>query len=243
MAGAERTNGLLGSLRGRARETHLFRRFVQPPWYHYRFGAEMGSVLTASYRAAGFADWGGRIGLYRAAAALPPGATVLEIGSFLGASTILLAGALRHSGGGVVHAVDPFDGRGDAFAASVFAEIAAQDPRPLADRFEANVERAGLRDLVRVHPTTAEELAEWWTEPVDLLLLDGDYSPAGARRAFELIEPHLAPGGVLALHGTADRDYEPDHDGNYRLRTERLMAPRFGATFTVEGTTIARKLA
>ena len=47
---------------------------------------------------------------------LPPETCIVEIGSFFGAATILLAGPRRLRGSGVVHCVDPFDCSGDLFS-------------------------------------------------------------------------------------------------------------------------------
>jgi hypothetical protein len=46
---------------------------------------------------------------------LPPECTIVEIGAFMGSTTILLAGLRKSCGSGVVHCVDPFDGSGDSF--------------------------------------------------------------------------------------------------------------------------------
>ncbi len=39
-----------------------------------------------------------------------------------------------------------------------------------------------------------------WQDPIDLLVLDGDQSVAGAREAFEAWFPFLKPGGTIAVH-------------------------------------------
>src|SRR5438105_4844800 len=57
---------------------------------------------------------------------------VVEIGTFLGASAILLAGARKLRGSGTLHCVDPFDATGDALSAPFY-------------RASATVLRGGLR--------------------------------------------------------------------------------------------------
>ena len=57
--------------------------------------------------------------LLRISHSLAAGAIIVEIGSFFGAGTILLAGPRRIRGSGLVHCVDPFDGTGDSFSVHI----------------------------------------------------------------------------------------------------------------------------
>ena len=64
-------------------------------------------------------SWLGRqeaLALASACYTLPPGAVVVEVevGSFLGKSAIVLAGARKARGSGRVHCIDPFDGSGES---------------------------------------------------------------------------------------------------------------------------------
>ena len=160
--------------------------------------------------------------LARVCFSLPRGACIVEIGSFLGGATVLLAGARRLRGSGVVHCVDPFDGTGDAFSVPFYRDILGGDARSPREIFDGNIERAGLPDWVEIHAGTVDSIGERWTRSIDLLFLDGDHSPRGARLAFERWVPFLQPGGVLALHNSSDRDYAEGHDGHRRLVVESV---------------------
>ncbi len=166
---------------------------------------------------------------------------IVEIGSFLGSSAVLLAGARRLAGSGIVHCVDPFDGSGDSHSVPVYEEIAAGLDTSLRATFDRNIREAGLSDLVVAHAATAEEAAATWSGAIDMLFLDGDQSPDGARSAFEAWEPFLKPGGVLAVHNSADRTYSPGHDGQRRVVVESVYPPRFTDVRCVGTTTFARK--
>lgn len=175
-----------------------------------------------------------------AVSALPPDPVIVEVGSFLGKSTVMIAGALKRRGGGRVHCVDPFDGSGEAHSEPVYRAIVAQSPLPLLERFQQNLRRAGVSELVTVHRGTAAAIGATWQAPIDLLFLDGDQSPAGARAAYDAFAPFLKPGGILALHNSADRQYDEGHDGHRRL-AQNLTSWNFTKISCIGSTTFATK--
>ncbi len=173
---------------------------------------------------------------------LPEAAVIVEIGAFLGSSTILLAGARQLRGSGKVHSVDPFDGSGDEHSVPVYEEILSSlgggSPR---QRFEDNLRRAGLAERVAVHQGFAVEVAATWKTPIDLLFLDGDQSPRGARAAYESWVPFLKPGGTIAVHNSKPEAYAEGHDGNRRLVLDEILPPKFCDIRLIGRTTLARK--
>jgi Methyltransferase domain len=115
--------------------------------------------------------------LWDAAAALAPGARIVEIGSFRGRSAIVLASAATD--GVEVVCIDPHQGsdRGPR-------EIAARPGVGEADAeaFRANLARTGVADRVRhLRAFSHEALAEV-EGPVDLLFVDGAHRFGPARR-------------------------------------------------------------
>jgi predicted O-methyltransferase YrrM len=165
---------------------------------------------------------------------------IVEIGSFLGGSAVLLAGARKLRGSGFVHCVDPFDGSGDAFSTPYYREIVDGNFQRIRRQFDANIARAGLADWVKVWVGTAERVAAGWQLPIDMLFLDGDQSPAGVQSAFDRWIPFLKPGGVLALHNSETRQYAEGHDGHHRLALT-LGPPRYANIVVIGTTTFARK--
>jgi MMP 1-O-methyltransferase len=189
-------------------------------------------------------SWLGRheaLALAAACFTLPPDAIVVEIGSFLGKSAIMLAGARKQAGSGTVHCIDPFDASGDAFSVPIYREIAYADTRPLRARFQANIARAGLTGWIEVHQGTAASVANRWTAPIDMLFVDGDQSPEGARLAYDAWSPFLKAGGLIALHNSTSRSYTPGHEGIHLLAVHLVRAPHYGDFREVETTTFARK--
>lgn len=177
----------------------------------------------------------------RLARAIRGDALIVEIGVFLGSATVLLAGARQLSGTGMVHCVDPFDASGDEYSARVYAEIAAGISTSLRQQFTNSILDAGLTDFVTVHEGTAETIAAVWDQPIDLLFIDGDQSPDGARSAFNLWEPWLKRGGTLVMGNSTPRTFEPQHDGQYRITVERVIEPAYRNIRSIGTTTFAER--
>jgi predicted O-methyltransferase YrrM len=181
--------------------------------------------------------------LARVSLALDAGAIIVEIGVFLGRSTVLLAGPRKLQGSGKVHSVDPFDCSGDAFSIPHYRQILASiGGGSLRGRFESNLNRAGLEGWVEVHEGRASEIAASWMTPIDMLRLDGDQSPRGAREAYESWVPFLKPRGLVVLGNTRPRAYAEGHDGNRRLVLEEIIPPTYCDIRQIGATTFARKL-
>lgn len=180
--------------------------------------------------------------LFHVAYALPDAATIVEIGSFLGSGTILLAGARKLRRSGRVHCVDPFDASGDEVSTSEYARILTNHVRvPQLDAFHGNVRRAGLSNWVTVHQGRAELIGIGWNVPIDMLFMDGDQSPEGVSAAYDAWEPWLKPLAVLALHNSDPREYAPGHNGHFLLRQHLLQHSGYSLTDQVGSTSFFRK--
>ena len=149
--------------------------------------------------------------LWDAARAVPAGGRIVEIGSYRGRSTIVLARA----GEATVTAIDPHAGtdRGPQEIEGYASE--AQSDHEV---FLANLDRAGVRDRVRhVRRFSAEAHAEV-EDPIDLLYIDGAHRYGPARDDIRDWGARVAPGGTMLIH-----------DGfssvGVTLATLRLLAP------------------
>ena len=125
---------------------------------------ELAGALDAIEDVEGWLSAAQATDLFESAQGLPDGALAVEIGSYQGRSTIVLASAL--AGRGSLVAIDPHAGndRGPQ-------EIEGERAEGQADheRFVANLDRAGVGGSVRhVRLPSQEALAEVGTE-VDLL--------------------------------------------------------------------------
>lgn len=130
-----------------------------------------------------------------AAAACRPGGTIVEIGSFRGRSTIVLA--VASSPGVAVVAIDPHAGndRGPQ-EISGFGDAAADD----RSVFTANLAAAGVTDRVRhVAEFSSAALGEV-DGPIDVLFVDGAHRYRPARDDIRQWGDRLADGGTLLVH-------------------------------------------
>ena len=133
--------------------------------------------------------------LYDAARRCPPDGTIVEIGSFQGRSTIVLASAAPP--GVAVVAIDPHAGN-DRGPQEIdgFAEEAEDDNAT----FLANLERAGVADRVRhVRMFSDAALAEV-SEPIDVLYIDGAHRYAPARDDIRDWGARVGDGGTMLIH-------------------------------------------
>lgn len=144
---------------------------------------------------------------------------ILEIGSFKGKSTVILAKSAALAGDGEgVNAVDPMT------APSETDPDLKGDESSLAD-FRRNIESQGVADRINFHQAFSYDLAQNWDKPLRLLWIDGDHTYKGTRLDFEGFAPHLNDRGIVAIH-----DVLHEFDGGIRVFMEHvLLSPNFGA--------------
>ncbi len=152
-----------------------------------------------------------------AAACTPGQGVILEIGSFKGKSTVGLASIAARYHLGKVVAVDPH-------TAPSSTDPGLGDQASSFEDFQHTLARAGLTDHVEVHRKFSHQLATDWNRRIRLLWIDGDHTYAGAKQDLDLFAPHLATGGVVALH-----DVLHNFAGPIRVRDGRRALARRAA--------------
>lgn len=132
-------------------------------------------------------------------AELAAGGRVLEIGSFLGRSTIAMAAVAR-----VVHSIDPHNG-------------GPPEQRDTLSGFLSNLARYGVRDRVVVHVGVSSQIVPLFRESTfDLVFIDAAHHRPHVDRDLRLALDCLTAGGVIACHDYATEgafgaagDWEP----------------------------------
>jgi MMP 1-O-methyltransferase len=126
---------------------------------------------------------------------------IVEVGSYRGRSTVVLARGSEHGNGARVYAVEPHE----PFVGPRGGQFGPEDRAA----FFRNMLRTGAYRTVHLLNTSSEIVAQGWKEPVALLWLDGDHSYDGVRRDFDAWAPHFLPGCDLVLDDTDDPELGP----------------------------------
>lgn len=176
--------------------------------------------------------------LYQLAADAPVDAQVVEIGSWMGASTCFLAAGLRGAGARI-HAVDNFQGlslcgEDVTWYQRHFRKLGTNSTLEI---FRANFAALGL--TARAEPVVSDSLAAAQAlaakrGTIDLIFVDGDHSYEGCRADIAAWLPYLKPGGVMAFH-----DFGSRASGVTQAIFETIKAGRFAEIVGVANTIIA----
>jgi predicted O-methyltransferase YrrM len=176
--------------------------------------------------------------LFQLASDLPPGARVIEVGSWMGASTCFIAGGLKGDGA-KIYAVDNFQGLSTCGEDSTWYRRHFQrlGTNSTLQIFQANFAALGFSS--RSEPVVSDSLAAaQQLSPlrgaVDFIFIDGDHSYAACRADIEAWTPMVKTGGVIAFH-----DFGSRADGVTRAIFEAIRSARFAGIVGVAGTIIA----
>lgn len=127
--------------------------------------------------------------LYRLASQCKEGANIVELGSYLGASTCYLAAGAELVGGHVT-AIDLWNN-----------ETIVGGHRDTFAEFKDNISSVShLVTVVRKH--TRDLTAEDVRPPIDFAFIDADHSYEATKADAAFIAPFIAPDGVIAFHDT-----------------------------------------
>ncbi|GAA5614623.1 class I SAM-dependent methyltransferase [Streptomyces platensis] len=187
-------------------------------------------ILAAFEAAKGFMPVDEGLALYAAAAeAAALGLPLVEVGTYCGRSTILVADAARGAG---VLAVTVDHHRGSEEqqpgweyhdATVVDPEVGRMDTLPT---FRRTLHAAGLEEHVLALVGRSPQAAAVWQAPVGLVFIDGGHTDEHATADYEGWAPHLAPGGLLVIH---DVFADPADGGQapYRIYRRALESGAF----------------
>lgn len=119
---------------------------------------------------------------------------IVEIGSWKGKSTVCLARGSLAGQGAKVHAIDPHTGSPEH--AREMGQVWT------FDEFRQNIERAGLQAQVEPHVDFSTSVAKVFSEPVELVFIDGLHEYEGVKADFDGWFPKVMVGGTIAFHDT-----------------------------------------
>ncbi|MEU3601939.1 class I SAM-dependent methyltransferase [Streptomyces sp. NPDC006798] len=203
-------------------------------------------VLAAFSAAKGFMPPGEGLALYAAAvAAAGPGLPLVEVGTYCGRSTILLAAAARDAGT-VAVTVDHHRGSEEQQPGWEYHDPSVVDPEvgrmDTLPTFRRTLLRAGLEDHVIAIVGRSPQVARVWAAPVGLVFIDGGHTEEHAQGDYEGWAPRLADGGLLVIH-----DVFPDPaDGGrppYHVYLRALASGAFAEVSATDSLRVLRRIA
>ncbi|MEV6568711.1 class I SAM-dependent methyltransferase [Streptomyces kronopolitis] len=187
-------------------------------------------ILAAFQAAKGFMPVDEGLALYAAAAgAATLGLPLVEVGTYCGRSTILLADAAR-AGGVPAVTVDHHRGSEEQQPGWEYHDPTVVDPEvgrmDTLPTFRRTLHAAGLEDQVIALVGRSPQVAAVWQAPVGLVFIDGGHTDEHATADYEGWAPHLAPGGLLVIH---DVFADPADGGQapYRIYRRALESGAF----------------
>ena len=153
-------------------------------------------------RTRGFLPAGEADALRAAAAGARPGVW-LEVGTYCGKSTVHLGSVARAVGAQLV-TVDHHHGSEENQPGWEWHDPETVDPytrrMDTLPFLRHALHDAGLEDVVSVLVATTQQVARWWSSPLEFLFLDGNHTDAVAQHDYAGFARHLTPGAVLAIH-------------------------------------------
>ncbi|MEV7520645.1 class I SAM-dependent methyltransferase [Streptomyces sp. NPDC091371] len=202
-------------------------------------------TLAAFEAAKGFMPVGEGLALYAAAAeAAALGLPLLEVGTYCGRSTILLADAAREAGVAAI-TVDHHRGSEEQQPGWEYHDPSVVDPEiGLMDTlptFRRTLHKAGLEEHVIAIVGRSPQVAAAWGGPLGLVFIDGGHTDEHATGDYEGWAPHVAMGGTLVIH-----DVFPDPaDGGqapYRIYLRALASGAFEEVSVTDSLRVLRRV-
>ena len=157
---------------------------------------------------------------------------VVEIGVYEGSSALVLIKALDREA--TLHLIDPFGHQPGALRAGWAATEWAT--KRVIERSRARAGACAPR--VVWHVQRSEDAARGWSQPIDVLFVDGDHTEAGCALDWELWNEHVKPGGHIVFHDARSAPGGPPGIAGPIAVVDRLFRAGGGA----QGWEIAREV-
>ncbi|MER6329730.1 class I SAM-dependent methyltransferase [Streptomyces sp. NPDC001034] len=208
--------------------------------------APKSEILAAFEAAKGFMPVDEGLALYAAAVeAGGLGLPLLEVGTYCGRSTVLLADAARAAGVTAL-TVDHHRGSEEQQPGweyhdpdTVDPEVGLMDTLPA---FRRTLFKAGLEEHVIALVGRSPQVAAVWGSPLGFVFIDGGHTDEHANADYEGWAPHVADGGLLVIH---DVFPEPEDEftgqAPYRVYLRALASGAFTETAATGSLRVLRR--
>ena len=141
--------------------------------------------------------------LYLAAKNYSKKGACLEIGSYCGKSALYLGSAAQENNQ-LLYSIDHHKGSeeqqpGEEFFDPDLLDETGKNINTLPF-FLDTIDKAGLKEIVIPIVSTSVEASKVWTKPLAMVFIDGGHSEKAAQEDYDAWNPHIIPGGLLAIH-------------------------------------------
>ncbi|PZT74863.1 MULTISPECIES: class I SAM-dependent methyltransferase [unclassified Streptomyces] len=201
-------------------------------------------ILAAFQAAKGFMPVVEGLALYEAAtAAAALGLPLLEVGTYCGRSTILIADAARAAGVTAL-TVDHHRGSEEQQPGWEYHDPTVVDPEvgrmDTLPTFRRTLHAAGLEDHVVALVGRSPQVAAVWAGPLGFVFIDGGHTDEHAAGDYEGWAPHVVEGGLLVIH---DVFPDPAHGGQapYRVYLRALESGAFTEVSVTDSLRVLRR--
>jgi hypothetical protein len=149
--------------------------------------------------------------LYDLAREVPSGGTIVELGAWMGRSSIVLGGGSLSGPKARVYAVDIFAEKREVNSVVYrehFDEHFSPGESDYLPTFDKNIRGAGVEGVViPIRGLTAKAGRQWEGPLIDLLFIDANHDYEGVRDDFFAWVPHCKEGAPCAFHDYYNVDY------------------------------------
>ena len=175
---------------------------------------------------------------------LPEKSVIVEIGSFMGKSTVAMA-EVAESRGISIFAIDPFIGSNLREQIIVKSKVGEREYKFIEDKrtvdeyydpyidYQKNI--GPFQHVISTLKLRSEEAVKIWKKPIDMIFIDGDHSYKAVKHDIESWMPFVKKGGVMAFH-----DYG-NVCGGVILAVDELVFDRY-ESYTLVGDLISGRL-
>jgi MMP 1-O-methyltransferase len=162
---------------------------------------------------------------------------VVELGSWQGKSSVVLAGGLFGKRDANLYCIDPF-GRDESaeYQEKYYDPLLAQESQDVEQIFATNMRKSGVDQIVSAMKGYSFEFAGSWSAPIDLLFIDANHEYEAVARDFQMWMPHVKRGGIVAFH-----DANGVWPGPTRVVQESLAEFSFGRVHKADSLAWASK--
>jgi glycosyltransferase involved in cell wall biosynthesis/predicted O-methyltransferase YrrM len=155
---------------------------------------------------------------------------IVELGSWHGRSSVLLAAGLRGKANARLYCIDPFgQDENPELQAREYDPLLRRMPYSLEEGFRRTVRRCGVAHIVEAVKGYSYDVVRTWDRAIDVLFIDASHEYDAVHRDFRLWSPFVKLGGIVALH-----DVSPVWPGPSRVMAEDLQPPDYAEVQQVD---------